>query len=282
MKNLFICIVFCLAFTQLKAQNEVLFKIKYLPGHNYKGVVSMDIKCNVTLSGDDKVIEGLKKQGIAQPIAFNMGMNMTGDINTGSTAASKIFPLTMNYRIGQLNASINGKDIPMPAKVTSTDVIIYGHVGADGKLKADSLNGGKLKDTSQKKIMQTMNSFQNMIKFPDHALHIGDTFTQDMPLNIPMAGNDMAANSKAVYKLVKIDDGKAYFDVVQSMNMSLPIKENAINLTGSGTGKLVYDIKNSFPVDYTTNITLKLDAKINTLIINGTAAMNMEYKYDIN
>ena len=59
-----------------------------------------------------------------------------------------------------------------------------------------------------------------------------------------MAGNNVAANAKSVYKLVSITGGNAYFDVRYKLwIMSIPIQGDAINLTGSGTGKLVYDLK---------------------------------------
>jgi len=263
-----------------EAQQSITFTYKYLPNHNYDGTVSMDMNCNVTLKGDTQTTNKLKSQGITQPIALNVGMKMIGDVKTGAPDGNNIFPLTMNYKIDQMSINISGKAIPMPATMNS-DIKIYGHVGTDGKLKADSVNANKLKDTSEKKISQMMNAFQNMIKFPDHPLHIGDTFTQDMPFNIPMAGNNMATNAKVVYKLVSIADGNAYFDITQSMDMTIPIKDQSITLKGAGTGKLVYNLKNSFPTDFISNINLEFNGKINTLEINGTALMNMEYKYDI-
>jgi hypothetical protein len=263
-----------------EAQKSITFKYKYLPNHTYDGTVSMDMNCNVTLKGDTQVIGKLKSQGITQPIALNVGMKMTGGVKTGAPDANNIFPLTMNYKIDQMSINISGKAIPMPATMNS-DIKIYGHVGTDGKLKADSVNANKLKDTSEKKISQMMNAFQNMIKFPDHPLRIGDTFTQDMPFNIPMAGNNMATNAKVVYKLVSIADGNANFDITQSMDITIPIKDQSITLKGAGTGKLVYNLKNSFPTDFISNVNLEFNGTINTLQINGTALMNMEYKYDI-
>jgi hypothetical protein len=264
-----------------EAQESVTFKMAYAPNHNYNGTVNMDMNCNVTLKGDTQITNKLKAQGMTQPLVLSMGMKMNGNIKTGSPGTDGVFPLVMNYKMGQLNINIGGKAIPMPAQVSS-DMNIYGHVGADGKLKADSISGNKMKDTAQKKISQMMNTFQNMVKFPDHPMHIGDTFTQDMPFNIPMAGNNMATNAKAVYKLVSIADGNAYFDVAQSMNVTVPIKGQSITLTGAGTGKLVYDLKSSFPTDYKSSVNLKFNGQIAALTIDGSAVMNMEYKYVIN
>ncbi len=280
MKKIIFLSLLLLAF-KAEAQQSITFKMAYGPNHNYVGTVSMDMNCNVNLKGDTQVTNKLKAQGMAQPLVLSMGTKMNGNTKTGSPAADGVFPLVMNYKMGQLSININGKTIPLPTQVNS-DINIYGHVGADGKLKSDSVSGNKMKDTAQKKVSQMMNTFQNMVKFPDHPMKIGDTFTQDMPFNLPMSGNNMAINAKAVYKLVSIADGNAYFDVQQSMDMTVPIKGQSVTLTGTGTGKLIYDLKNSFPTDLKSSINLKFNGQIDPLTIDGTAVMNMEYKYVIN
>lgn len=277
----YIYVLLLLVVFKAKAQDAVVFKMKYLPGHNYNSGITMNIDCKISLAGDQKVIDQMASQGMTQPIALNMKISMGGVTKTGSSGKNGVFPLTMNYKMDSLKLNLGGKAIPIPATINA-DVLVYGHAGRDGKLIADSLGGGKAKDTSQKKMTQMMNAFQNMVKFPDRPLHVGDTFVQDMPFNIPVAGNSMDANSKATYKLVSIDNGMAYFDVIQNMDLNIPIKTERMNLSGSGTGKLVYDIKNSFPADYKVNITLKFSGKIATLQIDGIAMMDMDYKNVVN
>ena len=139
-----------------------------------------------------------------------------------------------------------------------------------------------MRDTAQQKIAQMMNMVQHNVKFPDRPLHVGDSFTQDMPLGIPMGGNNMNMDSKVVYKLVNIADGKAYFDISQSMNMAIPVKGQTINLTGSGVGKMVYDIKNSFPTQFKSNMTIKFTGNIDKLGIDATLLFDMDFNYIVN
>ena len=277
----YIYLLLLLIVFKAEAQDGVVFKMKYLPGHNYNGGITMAINCKISLSGDQKILDQINSQGVTQPIALDMTISMKGITKTGLPGKNNVFPLTMNYKLDSLKLNMGGKAIPIPEKA-NPDMMVYGHVGSDGKLVADSLSGGTAKDTSQKKITQMMNTFQNMVKFPDRPLHIGDTFTQDMPFNLPVAGNSMAANAKVTYKLVSIDNGMAYFDVEQNMDMNIPIKTESMNLQGKGTGKLIYDIENNFPSDYKVNITLKFSGKIATLQIDGTALMDMDYKNSIN
>ena len=265
-----------------EAQQSAIFKIKYLPNHNYNGTVNMDLNCHITLTGNDTIISKLTSQGITQPITANVKMKMDGSTQTGAVGPGNLFPLTMKYKFDDLSVDVSGKSIPIPTDKLSAGVSIYGHVGQDGKIKADSIGGQKIKDTSEAKVSQMMNAIQKNIKFPDHPMKIGETFTQDMPLNIPVAGSNMNLDSKVVYKLVSIAEGNAYFDVQQSMDLTIPVGGASINMNGAGTGKLIYSIKDSFATDYSTSIAIKFSGKIKTLQIDATAVMNMDYKYVIN
>lgn len=282
MKKLIICLLLAFGIYQLKAQESVTFKMKYSPDKNYDANVNMDMNFKVTLAGDTAIINKLKSQGIAQPMALNMEMTMKGNVKTGPANTSKTFPIAINFHFDKMDMAINGNAIPIPTDKLKSNTTIFGHVGVDGKIKADSIGGGKLKDTSEKAVSQMLNNIQNNIKFPDHPLRVGDTFTQDMPMNIPIAGNNLNASSKTVYKLVSIANGNGYFDVDQSMDMKVPVKNDSITLAGTGKGKVIYNLKESFMTDFTTDMELKFDGKISTLQINGTASMKIEYANTIN
>jgi hypothetical protein len=281
MKKLFIYALLCLCAYQTKAQESILFKIKYSPNKNYDSKVTMNMDCNVNLSGDTAMLNKLKSQGMTPPFAVNMEMGMNGNIKSGAVGAGKIFPLQIGFSFDHLNMKVNGNEIPVPTDKMKTTTVIYGHVGANGKLKADSISG-QMKDTSEKHVSQLMNSIQNKIIFPDHPMKVGDTFTQDMPMSLPIAGNAMDADSKAVYKLISIANGNAYFDISQSMNMTIPVSGATITMSGTGTGKLVYSIKDNFAMDYTSSINLNVNGTIKTVTIDATALMNLEYKNVIN
>jgi hypothetical protein len=280
MKKLIFLFLIALA-VNAQAQKAIVFKMKYLPNHSYAMATGMTMKFDVNLSGNEDIIEKLKTQGITQPMKATMVMSLSGNTKTGQAAADEVFPMTVTYKLDSMSVKIADKDIPMPAKL-NTSTTIYGHAGKDGRLKADSVSGNGMKDTSEKKVTQMMNSIQNKIKFPEKPLRVGDTFTQEMPISIPMAEGDGNTNIKATYKLVSIDKGLANFDVVQNADIQLNVKGVTLKITGTGTGKLVYSIKNSFPIDYKTTLNLAIDGNISNMVIKGTAVLDGENKYTIN
>jgi hypothetical protein len=192
-----------IAFTA-NAQQGIIFKMKYLPNRNYNAVTNMTMKVNLNLNGDDNLAASINPGG--GPVVMDMMMNMDGTIKTGAKGADKTFPITIGYKMSQMNMTMNGKkiDVPLPA-LTSNTTSIYGHVDESGKMKADSIGGAAIKDTSEKSVTAMMNTIQNAVKFPDTPLKVGETFTQEMPFNLPVAGTALAMNAKVIYKLVSIN-----------------------------------------------------------------------------
>jgi len=280
MKRIFYLSLILFAFNA-EAQKGVVFKMKYLPNRTYDGVINMKLSANVNLSGNDTIVAKLQEQGMSLPINVHFGMKMNGDMKTGSKNVNGVFPFSMKYNFDDLNGDINGKSFPIPMDKLKAGVQMYGHIEPGGILRADSMGGQKISDTSAQSVSKMMDMVQKNIKFPDHPMKIGESFTQEMPMNIPVAGN-MKIDSKVVYKLVSIADGKAYFDIQQTMNMSFPVQGDVISLSGAGAGKMVYSIKDSFATAYSTDMDLKFTGNIKTLKIDANAKMVMAYNYTIN
>jgi len=280
MKKIIYLALLLIAF-KAEAQKGVVFKIKYLPNHTYDGTIGIKISANVNLSGNDTIVSKLQQQGISLPVSVNLALKIKGDMRTGSKSAEGIFPLSMKYNVDELSGDLNGKSFPIPMDKLKTGVQMYGHIEPGGTVKADSIAGQKLNDASAQNFSKMMDLVQKNIKFPDHPIKVGESFTQDVPLNIPVTGN-MHMDSKVVYTLVNIADGKAYFDIQQTMDMRIPIQGDAISLSGSGAGKMVYSIKDNFATAYSADMDIKFTGQIKTLKIDASAKMMMEYKYDIN
>ncbi len=244
--------------------------------------MKMGIKINATLSGDDKIIEKLKSKGITQPINVELLMNMGLDIKTGNIKPDGMFPLNADYKFFNLSGLLNGNKIPIPTQ-TNRDIKMTYRISKDGSIKIDSIGGKGGNDTSQIKMQQMINLVQKEIKFPEKPMKIGDSFSQDFPIPIPILneGNNKI-NAGITYKLISVSDGKAFFDVVHSLSINFNIKETTINLTGRGTGKMVYSIKDNFSLSQDIIYDLKVKVASTKFNVDGSAAINLNYIYKIN
>jgi hypothetical protein len=283
MKKLCLLTLMCLSLTQLKAQKATTFKIKYLPNRNYQTSVNVDMKINANLTGDQQLMDKLSSLGITSPALANLLLGLTGVTKTGSAGADKTFPLTMDYKINNISVSANGKDLPIPPKATEQDLKMVGHISSDWKLVIDSAEGKKVDDTTEKKMQQMMDLFQKQIQFPDKPLKPGDTFTQGSPMSIPISqGKNVQIDAAITYKLISISDGKAYFDIVPDFSLNFSMKDVSVNMSGTGTGKMVYSMKDSFPLSKTANINMKIKVTTPKVNVDGTAVVVSKYDCTIN
>jgi hypothetical protein len=187
----------------------------------------------------------------------------------------------MNYNIKDISADLSGKAIPLPTSKLTKGFEVYGHSGENGVFEADSLGGMKMADSLKARMSQTMNNFQKNIKFPDHPMKIGESFTQNMPFNLPMIGERSKLSGRNTYTLVSIADGKAYFDVKQEMNATIPIKGDVLTINGTGLGKMTYSIKDNFATDCTTVMTLTVNGELEKVQLDATAEFDINYAYTV-
>jgi hypothetical protein len=284
MKKIGLLLLLSISFVGLKAQQGVVFKVKYLPNHTYKIGFKLGVKLNATLAGDQNIIDQLNSNGLTQPVTVNADVTMGGDTKTGAVVSDQSFPLDMNLMVKNISVQANGKDAPIPPKVTETNLKISGHVTPDGQIKLDSAMGKKITDSAQRKMQQMMSVFQKQIKFPEKALKPGDSFTEGAPItNMPVKGNsNMTMDAKVTYKLISIADGKAYFDMSPVFNMEFSIKNTSVNITGTGTGKMVYSIKDNFPLSKDGTFDLKIKVTSEKINANATALITTNYTSTIN
>lgn len=284
MKKTFLITFMCLGFTQLWAQKGVLFKIKYLPNHSYQSNISVEMKANATVTGDQEILDKLKDQGITQPVNADLSMALGGIMKTGAPGSDQSMPVNMDYKINNISVSANGKQVPIPPKATEKDLKMAGHISQDLKLKIDSANGKAVADTAQQKMQQMMNMVQKQIQFPDKPLKPGDSFTQGAPMNIPVGkdGSSAKVDVGITYKLVKIAGGKAYFDLIPNFNINLQVGKVTVVMGGTGTGTMVYSIKDSFPLSKEGTINMKIKVTSPKVNVDGTAVVTSKYDCVIN
>lgn len=284
MKKICVLVLLCLGVSQLWAQQGVVFKIKYLPNRNYKSNISVDMKINATVTGDQQIIDKLKEQGITQPVNANLAIALGGVMKTGAVASDNSMPVDMDYKISNISVTANGKEIPIPPKATEKDIKLVGHISQDWKIKLDSANGKAVADTAQQKMQQMMTMLQKQIQFPDKSLKPGDSFTQGAPMNIPVGkdGSNAKVDAGVTYKLVSIADGKAYFDMIPNFSLNFQVKDISVDMSGAGTGKMVYSIKDNFPLSKEGNINMKIKVTSPKVHVDGTATVTSKYDVTIN
>ncbi len=249
MKKYFASIVLILlSATFLKAQESILFKIKMLPDHIYSSDMKMSMNMMMTAP-----LTGKKSTTKPKP-AMDMKMESASvNINeTGSARSDGSFPFTMTMKKLSAKMIMNGKETDMPGK--QAEQKFYGVCTRGGKLNIDSIPGIKVTDSVKKAMLQTIKKAILNVDFPARKLKVGDTFTLKTPLDLPIMGASAKMMSVRNYKLVSIQNDKAYFNVAYTIAMDMNMKKGNMDMQGSGTEKLIYDINKNFAVGQQENM----------------------------
>jgi hypothetical protein len=280
-KYLFVSLLI-LSVSLAKAQDGIMFKIKFLPSHTYLIATNVSGTITTDLSANKDLAEKLASKGITQPLVASAQFDNKTTATTGALSADNNFPITIvKGGAPTINITINGKQIPIPIPPTAA-FKFYGHVGADGKLNLDSVGGKKLDDSTAAPIKKMMNGMMGAVNFPDHPIKVGESFIQTVPFNLPMAGKGMAMNIKVTYKLTSISGDNAYFDITHAIDMQLDLKGVNVSLTGSGSGKMVYDIKNNYPSSSNSDMKMFITVKSDKINAVATAKISTNTSYQIN
>jgi hypothetical protein len=265
-------------FFNSRAQQSVLLKSKYLSNTTYSGAINEDVKAHIVLSGNQTILSNLQSQGISQPMTLIMVMKMKGKTQAGRPIKDGSFPINMQYKYSDQHMTVNEKNVPVPDKLR-LPIIIYGHINPKGKLKADSTGGPQTDDTSEMHITGMIKMIQQYIKFPDQVMKPGYSFTETVPIDLPAAGNNYKVDTKITFKLVSITKADALFDVITNIDTNVPFAGYKIFVTGSGTGKMVYSIKNSFATNFSNSLNIKVTGTVMGLKIDAAAVVNMGDDY---
>jgi hypothetical protein len=249
----------CAALT-VKAQEPVIFKLKFLPDHEYKAnmKMAMDMQMTGVPAPPVKSKKATTKSAKAKPMLMKMDMTTKLDITTGAVIPNNSFPVTMRYKDMTIKSIVNGKETPMP-KNPIIGQVVYGQSEIDGKFQIDSVAGAGANEQMKTAMKTMVNSLQGNVQFPEKPLNIGESFTQEVPINMPVAGMNLDMKAKSTYKLIAITANLAYFDMDMTMNFGMDSEKNGgMKMTGNGggKGKLIYNIEENYFTTMTSTMSL--------------------------
>lgn len=254
---------------QSVAQNEVLFKVKFKPNKTYITEMVNNIQIDINFDIDSAKKKEMESAGMTLPMRMDMLQEMTLSTKTGTLAAEKRIPMTMTYDKVDISMIMNGKEMKQPNQFVGMQ--IKGYATEDGIVSIGAIEGSL--DTATKGSLQKMISevFRN-VEFPNKAMKIGDTFTQEVPMEMPANGTVLNMLTKMTYTLKEIKESQAFFDYTQSVSMNFEIEEGNTTATGSGTGTMIYDIPSNYVTDSTGDMMMNMNMQV------GEMAMKMSVK----
>ncbi len=280
MKKFALLLLLCYAALYAKAQNAVLFKIKYLPSHTYKMAMKMDMGMDMSVSADSATMAKMKASGTKQPMVMQMNSTNSAEIKTGPLTPKRTFALKMTTKPEVTKVTMNGAALPM-SQQSLTAQTYEGECDADGKFHINSSTGGAANEQVKAALIAMINKLQGDIKFPEKPMKVGESFTMEAPMNVPVSGLNLDMVVKTIYTLTAIKENLAYFNMGMFMNIDINTQKDGVPINakgqGSGTGKFVYSMKNNFATNMTSDMTMDLNMGVKDQKMD----MKMRMKSDI-
>jgi hypothetical protein len=254
MKNSFLLLfVISIQFSVAQNKNELLFKIQYNPETKYEQTLDQTSHLEMKYAGEDDFIQKLKDKGVQNPTIVDNHSVIEPVMKTGKLTNKTYFPLTIEF----LKTTNSDNKIQIP-----DGTIIYGKGTLGNMPTLDSITSNGLSEEFKKGILQTMQATFSQINIPERKVKVGDIFDIDTPLSIPIAGMQMNMTIITTYKLLSIINNVADFDISQVITMKTNTAKFPINATGTGKGKLLYDVINNFNLSYQIDMEMSANVKI--------------------
>lgn len=242
------------------AQETFQFKLKYHPESSYQMDMDMQMNMQMQMAGDEKLSNELSQVETKIDMSFQT-LTVTKEMDKEGDLPFEIF-----YKKLDSKMNVNGQEIPMDQDAITKELLkikINGIENEKGRqYSSDEMTGNlsNMKDLYD----NMMNSMSMFMIFPKETFKIGDMHEVIIPFKMPLQQDvDIEMNIKGVYKLLKIADGKAYFDV---------------EMTSVGNIKMPSQLNINFD-EYKLNGSLTMnvfDQNINESTFSGPMSMTME------
>ncbi|MFB9079546.1 hypothetical protein ACFFLS_06640 [Flavobacterium procerum] len=248
------------------------FKTGYSPEtiYNQTTISSSDYK--VTYTGSEKTLDLFKKNGTQNPSKIKNRFTVETVSKTGKIDQNGNFPITIEY-VKSIDKKGNS--------IIPSGTMLYGNATLSSMPQMDSIVADNAEESFKNAIFETVKSTFSQLVMPQKKLKIGESFVQESPLTIPIAGVNIEMVINTTYILKSMNSKNAFFDITQTYTMKLLDNRFETEGTGTGTGKLIYDIPHHFIYENIMDMELDLNLKHTDFGINLTSKNRYKQKAQI-
>ncbi|MFN8342575.1 MAG: hypothetical protein U0V64_12960 [Cyclobacteriaceae bacterium] len=247
------------------AQKAQLFQSYLTAEKSYKITQTSDISGELNFMGSEELVEQLKQQYGGLPLLFTAKSNQVMTTTTGAIRPDQSVPFETHVDEYTTTQNMGGQTNTQANPIQG--MVIAGHLDSRHKVTIDTLFGTAMTPELKGLISTVIDVAQ--IQFPERPLKKGDSFDQDVPIEIPVAGvATMKMNIHSTYTLTGIEQGLGKFDVVQVVTLNMPDSNLDLSATGNGTGKGEFNIAQHMLTSFKSDLTMVMKVNIDGMEIS--------------
>ena len=252
MKKSILFVLLLSAITSCKSQEEIDFKVGYLPNLNYTLTQKKISENTVKYIASDQFLQNLENNGIKNPTSTKDTTILKSISKTGRSNGNE-FPIKI-----ELLESTN------PTLISGTK--FFGKSIA-GMTKIDSISSSVMTKEKKEALIPSMESLMNQIKYPNRRIKVGESFEQKNPMSMPIGDVTIEIEINSIYTLEEVKDGIGYFDLDQVYTIKSATKDYEMELDGTGKGRVNYDIEKEFFTKFFLETTMNLKTELEAFAI---------------
>lgn len=250
---LILLLFICFACSKPNKPEGLVLKVQFQPEKTYSITTIRGTEAVITYSGQDIAMRKLKSMRIKNPTISKVRTKTEAELVTGRSSADSSFQVSLTY---QKIMSLDGKtEIP-------EGTVVRGEIKNKTLPTFNKVVSSTLSIDQKIQLLQTVQNTFDQFKFREQRLKIGDQFSTDRPVSMPMEGSTIDITVTTNYKLVSIKNEVAEFELNQSYNMTPTMMDNSFTGHGNGKGQLSYDIANCLITGYSLKTELEMNKKL--------------------
>ncbi|RZJ68456.1 MAG: hypothetical protein EOO50_01295 [Flavobacterium sp.] len=241
------------------AQQSVTFRPQASANKKYVSefVTKNDMVMEFDAKGQTK--EKLQQGGMEKMAIFQES-KMPYVITTSKAKPDGSVPAEMKYGEVTVSQTVNGEKTSIPSPASG--LVMTGYY-KDSQFNVEDIKGENLTDEMKATMKTSVDNVLKSINFPKTPVKIGESFTDNTPMNMPLGQlGTLNMNIKTVYTLKKISGGIAYFDLVQTLTMDSKMESVNMSATGTGKGTTEFNLTENFLTKYDSILDMEMTIKI--------------------
>ena len=265
---------------KLYSQDEKAYYICYKPNKHYKFNTESYTRTITSLEGDKSIIENLNRASL-YPMEYSFLIVSEESAETGSSIIEGRVPIKYSFIKAQTKTRIQNKTIVKKSPLNG--ISVEGYYIDESKFvpTPNCLDG--LSDSIKQSIFKSVSESQNQILFPAEQLKIGDKFTRNKSVQIPVSGlKPINCIISTEFTLVDTISRVAHFSINQNINQDSSKSNPSIDFNGVGSGDILFDKEDSFIISQIINNAISVKFKSDNLyvIINQNNSLNQKVKIE--
>ena len=260
MKNIigFVVLLFVFACNNNKQRKDdrLFFSVKIKPEQQYTISSKNSFTTEVRYEGKEKAMNKLRSLGVKNPNILSRASQSEMILKTEKLLDNYI-PVKLEIVKGSGNDT--QPDISQGISVNGESV--------NGNMpEFTSIASGKSPVIDEKVFLQSLQSNFSRLALPEKRMNIGEQFTVESTLTIPMEKSHVEIAVSTIYKLVSVANGLANFDITQDYQMTQLRMDNSFAGVGEGSGKLSYSSENNMVTSFEMKSRLEINKKLENFL----------------